>query len=94
MKQLNEQEAQSVELGTKAQALMADQFFVFVMTEMSNAYMASLVNSKPEDTQAREGFYSAIKAMQDVGATLSHWSQVKENVMANLAMDDETPDEE
>lgn len=86
---LTAQEQQSVELGIKAQALLADQFFQFFMSEMTNAYIASLVSTKQDETQVREGLYSSIKAMQDVGATLNHWGQVKEQIFANANTDSE-----
>lgn len=83
MTQLNDQENKQVELGVAAAALMENAFFGFVMTEMANAYVNGIVTSKPDQTKEREGFYASIKALEDVGGTLTHWVQVKDQIMAN-----------
>lgn len=81
--QLTEQEQQQVNQGNDAERLMTDPFFGFFMTEMGNAYLGAITASKPEQTTEREGLYHSLKALQDIGATLNHWVQVKNAIMTN-----------
>jgi hypothetical protein len=81
---MTEQENKQVELGLAAEKLMADPFFTFVMSELGNAYVEGITQSKPEQTPEREGFYHSIRAIQDITATLGLWVQVKEQIVAAL----------
>lgn len=86
---LTQDEQKQVEVGTASSDLLSNPFFQFLMTEMTNAYAAGMFNTKPEEAKEREGFYHGMKALQDIGGTLSHWVQVKEGLMAAMANEEQ-----
>lgn len=91
---LTDEENKQVELGAAAEALMSNEFFGYIMSELGNAYVSGITTSKPEQTTEREGFYHALKALQDVGATLAHWAQVKQQIMRNLEEAETEPEQD
>ena len=94
MNQLTDLEQKQVELGLSAEKLMQDPFFVYLMSEMGNAYVDALVRTAPTQTNEREALYHGIKALQDINATLAQWLQVKEANLARLEAQDDNEESE
>lgn len=79
-----DQENQLIEQGINAEELINSPTFIAVLNALSNSYISELLNTKPNQSQEREGLYNLTKATQGIVTTLNEWIAVKDQIAQSL----------
>ena len=78
---MNEEE-QMIVKGEAAEVLLGTEAFSNTIDQMVQGTFQTFVNSKPEDTEARERSYAHYRALVDIVSTLQQQVSVKNEIIA------------
>lgn len=88
---MNEQEL--IQAGEDAEALLRSQPFNRVVNSMVEQSFQTFVNTKPEDSKARNIAYYHYRGIVDVVNTLKQHVQIREEILAKLNEGDNSQEE-
>ena len=76
-----EKEEQLVALGDQSEALLKQEVFNKTVNQLVEGTFQSFVNSKPEETNAREKAYAHYRALVDIVNTLQQRVSVRDEII-------------
>ena len=76
-------ESDLVDLGDQAEALLKTETFTQTVNNLVEETFQQFVNTKPEQTQAREQTYNKYRALVDIVHTLQQRVSVRDEILAN-----------
>jgi len=75
-------ESDLVDLGDQAEALLKTETFTQTVNNLVEETFQQFVNTKPEQTQAREQTYNKYRALVDIVHTLQQRVTVRDEILA------------
>ena len=82
-----------INLGNEAEQLVNSEVFNKTINRMVEGSFQAFVNSKPEDTKARDKSYDHYRALVDIVNTLRHDVQVRDEIIAKNEQDNNSQEE-
>lgn len=82
-----------INLGNEAEQLVNSEVFNKTINRMVEGSFQAFVNSKPEDTKARDKSYDHYRALVDIVNTLRHDVQVRDEIIAKNEKDNNSQED-
>jgi hypothetical protein len=82
-----------INLGNEAEQLVNSEVFNKTINRMVEGSFQAFVNSKPEETKARDKSYDHYRALVDIVNTLRHDVQVRDEIIAKNEQDNNSQEE-
>lgn len=76
-----------IERGLAAEEILNLPVFATAVSDLLNYYMQSLINSPPDQKDARENAYFQSRAINDVVALMRQWAAIKDQIL-NSALEE------
>lgn len=83
-----------INLGNEAEQLVNSEVFNKTINRMVEGSFQAFVNSKPEETKARDKSYDHYRALVDIVNTLRHDVQVRDEIIAKNEQDNNSQEEQ
>ena len=90
---MEDQQMKLVEQGIAAEKLLAAEALNSTVNQLVDATFQAFVNSEPEENDARDRAYQHYRALVDIVGTLQQRVQVKTEIEASEAADDNNQEE-